>query len=224
MSAPGPRNHLATVPPPRRDRRAAVSAGLAVFGTIVLTSAVSHWIAIGVYQSAAARTLAVIRQGAPEPRVEPGAIQGRIVIPHVGVDAVIVEGADTDVLDRAVGHVPGTAPVGAGGNVVLAGHRDTLFRGLRNIARGDTIEIQGTAQNRSYRVESIEVVDSDEVGVMSPTRTDVLTLITCYPFHWVGPAPRRFIVRAVGIVSDREMARARPPSERRSTGTRGGSA
>ncbi len=127
---------------------------------------------------------------------EPGQLVGRIDVERLGISSVIVEGTDTVDLRHAVGHLPGTALPGASGNVALAGHRDSYFRGLGGVELGDRIVVTSTAGTFDYVVESTEVVDPDRVEVLAPTETPTLTLLTCYPFRYVGPAPQRFVVRA----------------------------
>ena len=106
-------------------------------------------------------------------------------------------GTDDGTLDRAVGHIEGTAKPGTDGNSGIAGHRDGFFRGLKDIVAGDVIELDTIEGKDSYRVERTWVVDPDDVSVLDPTPARALTLVTCYPFYYVGSAPRRFIVRAV---------------------------
>jgi len=121
---------------------------------------------------------------------------GRIEICSIGLEAMILEGTDARTLRRAVGHIPGTPLPGQQGNVAITGHRDTFFRPLRNIRKDD--EIRLTTLNGSYRywVDSIKVVEPEDMGVLDNSDDAILTLITCYPFYYVGPAPKRFIVRA----------------------------
>jgi sortase A len=117
-------------------------------------------------------------------------------IPRLGIEAVVAEGDTDAVLRRAVGHLPNTARPGETGNMALAAHRDTFFRGLGEIAVGDEIVIASGARRDRYLVEWTEVVSPDRVDVLRPTGEPVLTLITCHPFRWIGPAPDRFVVRA----------------------------
>lgn len=131
-------------------------------------------------------------------KIDPLAI-ARIDIPRLHLRAVIREGDDDDTLDRAVGLVPGTSKPGGGGNVVLAAHRDTLFRPLRNIRVGDEIRITDSSVTRRYRVDAKRIVEPTETSVMQPTSSEQLTLITCYPFRWIGPAPQRFVVTATPV-------------------------
>lgn len=121
---------------------------------------------------------------------------GRIEISAIGVAAMILEGTDDVTLRRAVGHIPGTALPGQKGNVAIAGHRDTYFRGLRNIHKNTEITLTTLKGSYRYRVDSTEVVDPHDAEVLYESDDATLTLITCYPFNFIGSAPRRFIVRA----------------------------
>jgi sortase A len=127
---------------------------------------------------------------------KPSGLIGSIAIARLGFYAVITEGAGEATLRRAVGHVPGTALPGEPGNVGLAGHRDTFFQPLRNIRRNDMIELATGRGELYYQVVSTKVVGPDAVEVLEPTVGEALTLITCYPFSYIGAAPKRFIVRA----------------------------
>ena len=125
-----------------------------------------------------------------------GDLIGKIEIGRVGLSAIIAEGTDSRTLRRAVGHVPSTPLPGDAGNVVLAGHRDSFFRALRSVEEGDEIEVTTPGATLRYAVTAIEVVGSEDTDVMWPTKDKSLTLITCYPFHYIGPAPDRYVVRA----------------------------
>jgi sortase A len=107
-----------------------------------------------------------------------------------------MEGTDRKTLRRAVGHIPTTPLPGQPGNVVITGHRDTFFRGLRNIHKDDEITLTTLHGIYRYRVELTEVVQPQDIAVLGPSKDSILTLVTCYPFYYVGPAPKRFIVRA----------------------------
>jgi len=126
-------------------------------------------------------------------------ILGRLQIPRLQMSVMVREGANERTLSRAVGHIPGTALPGAWGNVALAGHRDTFFRPLRNIQKDDVINIQTEQGTFTYRVESTQIVGPRDVGVLKATGGETLTLVTCYPFYYVGSAPKRFIVHATGV-------------------------
>ena len=125
-----------------------------------------------------------------------GSPLGRIEISSVVIVAMIMEGVDGRTLRHAVGHIPGTPLPGQQGNVAIAGHRDTFFRGLRNIHKDDQITLTTLHGSYRYRVDSTRVVEPKDTEVLSATAEDFLTLVTCYPFYFVGPAPKRFIVRA----------------------------
>ncbi len=132
----------------------------------------------------------------PPPRVETGSVLGRIEIPRVGISVMVLQGTTARVFRRAAGHLEGTAVPGKPGNVAIAAHRDTFFRPLRNIRDQDVIKFSGVTRSYWYRVESVEVVGPDDVEVLADSTQPTLTLITCYPFYYVGPAPKRFIVHA----------------------------
>jgi sortase A len=135
----------------------------------------------------------------PHPPVTPlpGSTLGRIEIPRLGVSAMIRAGSDARTLRLAVGHIPGTALPGEIGNIGLAGHRDTFFRRLRDIRANDDIRVVTTTGTYMFKVYSTRVVSPRDTWVLNPTRTPTLTLVTCYPFTYIGSAPERFIVRAV---------------------------
>jgi LPXTG-site transpeptidase (sortase) family protein len=136
---------------------------------------------------------------------------GRLEIPRIALTVMIGEGVGRHTLDRAVGHVPGSAQPGRPGNVALAGHRDTFFRRLGQLGRGDRIRIATAARTYEYRVISTTVVGPERADYQDPTTAPMLTLITCYPFDAIGPAPQRFVVRALemGDVADDAPARVR---------------
>jgi len=129
-------------------------------------------------------------------RIPPGELIGRIEIPRLKLSTVVFEGTGDNVLRIGVGHLSGSPLPGEHGNVVLAAHRDTFFRPLRNIHNHDAIDVVTPNGTRRYRVDSTEIVTPDHVEVLAPTSGAVLTLVTCYPFDWFGHAPKRFIVRA----------------------------
>jgi sortase A len=118
-------------------------------------------------------------------------------IERIHLEVPVLEGTDEVVLNRAVGHIEDTATPGADGNSGIAGHRDGFFRGLKDIVPGDIIELETIRKTERYRIERTWIVDPEDVSVLDPTPTRSLTLVTCYPFYFVGSAPRRFIVRAV---------------------------
>lgn len=167
---------------------------------------------------------------ASSPPVTIGGLIGRLEISRLGVSAIVLEGTSGTILRRAAGHIPGTALPGQLGNVGISGHRDTFFRPLRNIRQNDIITLTTLLGEFHYRVVSSEVVDPHNIAVLNPSGKEILTLVTCYPFYFVGSAPERFIVRAkrvengaalpeersnalfatVGSASNGNAARARP--------------
>jgi sortase A len=136
------------------------------------------------------------RAESPAIAVSEGSPLGRIEIGAVGLTVMVLEGTDEGTLQRAVGHIRGTPLPGQRGNVALAGHRDTFFRGLRKIRVNDEITLTTLSGSYRYRVDSTQVVKPEETEVLEDDGDDILTLVTCYPFNFVGSAPSRFIVRA----------------------------
>lgn len=121
---------------------------------------------------------------------------GRLEIPRLAISAKILEGTSDATLDKAVGHLTNTPIPGEPGNIALAAHRDTIFRPLRNIQVNDEITITDQDNIYRYRVDSTTIVLPTDLSVLKPRGHDTLTLITCYPFYYIGSAPRRFIVHA----------------------------
>jgi len=138
-----------------------------------------------------------------------GETMGEMEITRLGLKVMVVQGDSPAILRRAVGHLPGTALPGESGNVALAGHRDTFFRPLRNIRSGDAITFKTLDGKFRYQVESTNVVPPTDVGVLRPLGGRTLTLITCFPFYYVGAAPDRFIVRARQVETWPEPVRTR---------------
>jgi sortase A len=133
---------------------------------------------------------------APVRTIPGGSTVGRIEIPRLGVSAVIRAGSDARTLRLAVGYIPGTALPGDDGNVGLAAHRDTFFRNLRDINPDDEIRVVTTDGVFHYYVQGTNIVMPKDVWVLDPTNYPALTLVTCYPFNYIGSAPKRFVVRA----------------------------
>jgi sortase A len=117
-------------------------------------------------------------------------------IPRLSISTPVVSGDGAGALDVAVGHLPDTALPWERGNSAFAAHRDGIFRPLRNIRVGDAIRVRTWHGTFTYQVRETRIVKPDDLTVLAPTRTPTLTLITCYPFRYVGHAPRRFIVHA----------------------------
>ena len=139
-------------------------------------------------------------KSASSPGIGTDGIIGRIEIERLGVSTLVVEGTGEPALQRAAGHIVGTALPGHPGNIGIAGHRDSFFRPLRNIRRDDMITLATLGGEYRYRVVWTEVVAPDYVSVLDAGDQEVLTLVTCYPFYFVGPAPNRFIVRAEKVI------------------------
>jgi LPXTG-site transpeptidase (sortase) family protein len=129
-----------------------------------------------------------------------GGLLGRMDIPRLGISVIVMEGTSRTTLRRAAGHISGTVLPGQQGNIGISGHRDTFFRPLRNIRKNDIITVTTLAGQYSYRVISTSIVRPSDVSVLAPDGNETLTLVTCYPFYFVGAAPDRFIVRAERIV------------------------
>jgi sortase A len=121
---------------------------------------------------------------------------GVLEISRVQLHVPVLEGTDDLTLDRGVGHIPGTAPLGEAGNVGIAGHRDGFFRELKDVHVGDTIDVYTQRGRSRYVVDEIRIVSPDDVSVLAPRGKPSLTLVTCYPFYFVGSAPSRYIVHA----------------------------
>lgn len=133
---------------------------------------------------------AVRRQATPEALLR---------IPALELTVPVFTGTSDWNLDRGAGHIENTAVFGPSGNAGIAGHRDGFFRALQNIRVGDELYVDTIAVTREYRVVETLIVVPTDVSVLSPTSSPTVTLVTCYPFYYVGPAPRRFIVRARAV-------------------------
>ena len=123
-------------------------------------------------------------------------VVGRLLIPSLKLNVMVLEGTDPWTLNRAVGHIESTALPGRSGNVGISAHRDGFFRNLGHIGQGDEISIVTAEKTYTYAVESTRIVNPADVEVLSPSDRPVLTLVTCFPFYFVGDAPQRFIVKA----------------------------
>jgi sortase A len=209
---PAPADDLGPLPPhakaPRRHRAWLwVERALFLAGIVSLSYFAYVNVEAALYQAyerreldAILRSVPVVAESPRRPAVRqppaPGTTLGRIDIPRLGVSAVVRAGADARTLNLAVGHIPGTALPGDPGNVGLAGHRDTFFRRLRDIRGDDEIRVVTRDGTHVYTVERTLVVDPEDVWVLDSDGEAVLTLVTCYPFTYIGSAPQRFIVRA----------------------------
>jgi sortase A len=142
---------------------------------------------------------------ARRPVLGENALVGRLTIPRLHLSAIVREGVGKDTLGFAVGHIPGTAFPGQKGNVAVAGHRDTLFLGLKGIQANDVVKFETLEGSYEYQVKSTEIVMPKDVSVLNAGKYSELTLVTCYPFSYIGSAPDRFIVKA------REVSRTPAP-------------
>jgi sortase A len=134
---------------------------------------------------------------------QPGDAFAKLVIPRLDAQLFVVEGDGARELRRGPGHLTGTALPGSHGNCVIAGHRDTHFRVLKDIRKGDDIVLETPNGEYLYRVKSTRIVSPQDLTALQPTSGPHLNLITCYPFFYVGSAPKRFVVEAqlAGTVS-----------------------
>jgi sortase A len=125
-----------------------------------------------------------------------GDLVGKLEVPRLGISVMVLQGTEESTLIRGAGHVPGTPSPGSAGNVVIAAHRDTFFRKLEGILPGDRIQVATVRLTFGYVVDSTEIVDPSNTEPMESRDRSELTLITCFPFYYVGAAPKRFIVHA----------------------------
>ncbi len=124
-------------------------------------------------------------------------------IPKINLEVPVFNDTDDLTLNRGVGRILGTAKLGQLGNLGIAGHRDGFFRGLKDIGRNDIIELIRPGRTDQYVITQLQVVSPNDVSVLAPTPTPTLTLVTCFPFYYVGNAPQRFIVTAAYQASNR---------------------
>lgn len=159
----------------------------------ILTDALATGVPPGAGPAAIGEPAASVRA---EPAIEEGAAIGLLEIPRLGLSTPILSGEDERTLALGAGHLRDTPAPWEEGNSAVAGHRDGVFRPIRNIRVGDRIVVETLEGNFAYVVTDTRVVMPDDLSVLEPGETSVLTLITCYPFNYIGPAPKRFIVRA----------------------------
>jgi LPXTG-site transpeptidase (sortase) family protein len=132
-----------------------------------------------------------------QPVVKKGDVLGRMDIPRLGVSIAILQGTSSRTLRLGAGHIDGTSFPGEAGNSGIAGHRDTFFRGLKDIRRNDEVQLQTATGLFRYEVDWAKVVEPSDTTVLETSTVEsTLTLVTCYPFYFLGPAPMRFVVRA----------------------------
>lgn len=166
--------------------------GAAALGWVLYVSAYAY-----IFQAVQSRHLAALRSETVAPRqLRTGELIGKLTIPRIGLSDVVLEGDDDATLRRAVGHIPGTSLPDGSGTVGLAAHRDTFFRNLGRLRPNQEIDLETPAGTYRYRVMSTAIVDPANVEVLRPQGHQALALVTCYPFHYIGPAPRRYVITA----------------------------
>jgi sortase A len=177
---------------------------LFITGTFALGYVAFTLLNARLYQVSAKRSLETQIHGEkghheskPKPALKTGDVLGRVAIPRLGISVAVLQGTSSRMLRLGVGHIEGTPLPGETGNTGIAGHRDTFFRELKDIRENDEIQLQTATELFHYEVDWVKVVDPDDITVLEPsTFGSTLTLVTCYPFYFVGSAPRRFVVRA----------------------------
>jgi len=206
-------------------------------GFLTVGAILAVWCAVVLLEAQYTKTLPVpltVTQSLPgdagtaapaEPRPTPapaaGTVLARLEAPTVHMTATVLEGSDDRTLRRGAGHIEDTPFPGQPGNIGIAGHRDTVFRPLRGIHVGDPLELTTGDRVYHYRIKKTLIVGPDDVYVLDPTSEPSMTLVTCYPFEYVGHAPRRFIVQAqlVGQDARREETGTEQPGKAGTTGT-----
>jgi len=152
---------------------------------------------------------------APVPAPARGTWIARLEVPSVTLATTVLEGTDDGTLSRGSGHIEDTPFPGRTGNVGIAGHRDTVFRPLRHIHLGDEMKLTTADRVYHYKISKTLIVTPDDVYVLDPTAQPTLTLVTCYPFDFIGHAPRRFIVQAALVSDEARVAGSDPPAKPR---------
>ncbi len=171
---------------------------------IVGGAALLAWYGWTVHERTAAQRLAkerlirakAVHHHAPSPPVRRGDVIGELEIPRLQVSVMVFEGDDAGILGQGAGHIPGTMLPPGDGNIGIAAHRDTYFRRLRMIRANDAIALETPTGTSRYAVTEVKIVRPSDVGVLSRAPGRDLTLVTCYPFSYIGHAPERFIVHA----------------------------
>jgi sortase A len=165
-------------------------------GTVAYSSIYQHYESWKFGQEVAVPRVLNTALTEEAPDLRDGDLVGKLEIPRIGISLMVFQGTAETTLIRGAGHVPGTPSPGADGNVVIAAHRDTFFRKLEGILPGDRIQVLTVRRSFEYVVDSTEIVDPADTEAMESRDYPELTLITCFPFYFVGSAPKRFIVHA----------------------------
>ena len=174
-----------------------LGVGIGCLGTFGLAS-------LEAYRFERAQAAAFERSTAPPDRTvpaPPGSLVGLLSVPRLGLSTAVVEGDDSKSLKLSAGHLPDTPWPWQTGNSAIAAHRDGRFRALRDIKVGDDVRLRTSRGELRYRVRELSIVEPDDLTVLAPREKSSLTLITCYPFTYIGNAPKRFIVRAERLAS-----------------------
>jgi sortase A len=189
-------------------KRKVVSLTLVIIGLVLLGYVGSeYW---GMYRSqknleAAWTQQAVVLSAADQAsqqRIAPEQMLTRLTVAKIGIDAIVVEGASRKDLSEGPGHMKQTAEPGETGNAVITGHRDTFFRHIHELTKGDQVQVQRNGRNFIYEVTGKRIVMPEDISVINPTSDPELTLITCYPTYYIGPAPKRLVVFSKLVESD----------------------
>jgi sortase A len=195
---------------------ALVIAGLGLLGYV----GSEYW---GMYRSQQKLEAEWERQAATpsapgQPVISPEQMLTRVVIPKIGLDAIVVEGASRKSLSEGPGHMKQTAMPGETGNAVITGHRDTFFRHIYELVKGDQIQVRRNGRVFTYEVTGKRIVLPEDVGVLKQTHDPQLTLITCYPTYYIGPAPKRLVVFSKLVESNEDTPQRRQAAQANATG------
>ena len=179
-----------------------LSFALILIGTVSLSAVAFERHAQSQFQRQQREALQRAVAAAPAPvaaRLPASGLIGQLDIPRIDLSVVVIEGDDTPTLAKAVGHLPDTPLPWEEGNSAMAGHRDTYFRPLRNVRLGDEIRLTSPRGVFTYKVRKAFVTVPEDLSVLQPSSGSEITLVTCYPFNYVGSAPKRFIVQATRV-------------------------
>lgn len=174
------------LPQPRGNRRRTLSAVLLVTGGVLCSSVAASYVAMYVEQRKLLHEFKTDHKA--------GEALTKLSIPRIGLRAVVIDGASAHSLLMGPGHVAGSAIPGTSGNAVIAGHRDTFFRHVDQLKVGDSIFILRGGRQFHYLVTQRKVVQPNDLSVLQPSKVSEITLITCYPTHFIGPAPQRLVI------------------------------
>src|SRR5580765_1844641 len=186
-------------------KRRIVSLALVVGGAVLLAYVgFEYW---GMYRSqkdleSEWEHQAAVANGPGQSQLSPEQMLTRILIPKIAMDAIVVEGASRKELSAGPGHMKQTAEPGETGNAVITAHRDTFFRHIYELTKGDQIQVRRSGRTFTFEVTGKRIVVPEDISVIKPTNNPQLTLITCYPTYYIGPAPKRLVVFSRLVDSD----------------------